>query len=342
MSEENSYIKYFGFWPLPSNYFKLERLTLNGSGFIDESTKAIFLEKAIEICGDGWRFAVTGDYLCMLHIDEIENDLLREKSLNKAANDHIQISLGFSRFARFRYCESLNAIYFLMFGAFFTGRNHYMLHDFSELTIWSCGRFTYDQNGQALRGGQFVRPPEQQLRRLGISKVESADSMAGFDINIFRDTALYWSVIYELKLVSTAAVGAKVASEHRIENFKASVSLTWLEIEEWLVSFAIEIDIDVYARGKNGSIRIDNETGHPMYKGIKKLINDYPEGTWVYTNKSYLHDVRVLRNQIVHRGYIPNRVESALALQIFLRMFNFRTGLNLRIDTHGVPTQGVS
>lgn len=336
----SSEIKYFGFWPVPSNHFNPERLNLDAADYIDDETKSALFETIIDVTGDGWRFAVTGDYLCLLHLSELEGDLQGERAHNADAEIY-QMTLGVSHAARFHYCECLNGIYFLIFAASFTGRGNYFLHDFSELSIWSCGRFTYDSNGTALRGGQFVRAPEQQLRRLRVAKVENPEDRMPVEHNIFRDAAHYWSVVYALDLHPTAAIGAKIVSEHRLENFRASAALAWFEIEKWLVSHAIELGIDVYKRRRDGTIQNDN-TGNPKYKNIYDVIEAFPVGTWMYANKSDFHSLRDLRNQIAHKGYTPTQPQSAASLDAFTKMFNFRSGLNLTVDTHRVPTLGVS
>lgn len=333
-------IKFFGFWPLPPNHFYPDELILNPERFIDDGTRSGLLEWVLDVSGSGWRFAVTGDLLCLLHLDETEADLNAERTANENA-DIIDITLGVSHRSRFLYCECLNAIYFLIFCSCFTGRGYSVLHDFSELTIWSCGRFTYDDDGNAVRGGQFLRPPEQQLRRLRIALVENPKDHTPFDLDIFRDAAHYWSIVYALELHPIAAVGAKIVSEHRLENLQASVSLAWFEIERWLIAHAMELGLDVYQRRRNGNV-LNDEAGSPKYKNVSILIDLFPEGTWLYANKGGFHQVRNLRNQIAHRGYEPSHAESARALEVFVSMFNFRSGLNLRIDTHRVPTHGVS
>ena len=336
----NDMIKFFGFWPLPPNYFVPEALTLTDENFLDDETRTQLFEWMFDVSGEGWRFAVTGDYLCLLHLEEPEEDLRKEREANENA-DIVKITLGVSHQTRFHYCECLNAFFFLMFCSCFTGRGHYSLHDFSELTIWSCGRFTYNDEGKAIRGGQFLRPPEQQLRRLKVATVENSKDRLPFDLEILKDAAFYWSVIFSLGLCPTAAVGAKVVSEHRLENFRASVSLAWFEVEGWIVEHAKDVGIDIYRRDNNRNL-VSDEAGEPSYKPIKRIINNFPEGTWVYANRQSIHKLRILRNRIAHKNYTPSQSESASSIELFVTVLNFRSGLNLKADTHRVPTQGVS
>lgn len=337
---DNEQIKYFGFWPAPANHFEPETLEINDDGFVKSKTRNLLLSKILEVEGKGWKFAVTGDYLCLLHLTNTEKRLAFEKDHNKEA-DIVDLSLSVSKAAKFEYSECLNAISFLVFCACFTGRGLQTLHDYSELSTWSCGRFRYDTDGTALGETMFLRPPEQQLRRLGLLVVEKPTDRFAIDKNIFRDAAQYWSVIYDQKLVSTAAVGSKILSEHRRENFRACAALAWFEIEKWLVPYASNLGLDVF-QYRSGAIRIDQFTGEPMYKNISTIISDFLPGTWINANSVKLLELCRLRNRIAHKGYTPNREESGMALDIFVRAFNFRTGLHLNVDTHAIPTQSVS
>jgi len=339
MSEE--VIKYFGFWPATTNHFAPVGLGVDDSGFISDSTKSLLLEKTYEAEGAGWKFAVTGDYLCMLHLEEIEAALRVEQEKN--ADAHITtLSFGSSRSARFEYTSSLNALQFLIFCACFTGRGLYTLHDYDELTVWNTARFQYDLQGNAIKGGGFPRYPEQQLRRLKLLKIENDPSGFKIDPRLFKDVSTYWSIVYDAGLVKHAAVGSKLISEHRNEDTRACVGLTWFEIEKWLTPFADELGIDVYKRKKNGDIIKDQTNGTPMYKIISDIVKSFPEGTWISSEQDDLLKVAWLRNQVAHKGYTPSIQESAFAIDVFIKMFNFRTGLALRADTNRTPTSSVS
>ena len=186
-----------------------------------------------------------------------------------------------------------------------------------------------------------MRPPEQQLRRHRRAIVENPNDRLPFDLDIFRDAAHYWSIVHILDIHSTGAIGAKVVSEHRLENFRASVPVAWFEIERWLVAHGKQLGLDVYVSDGNDGIKRD-ETGALKYRNISQIINLFPLGTWVYANRDQFHRIRSLRNQIAHKGYEPTQAESSEALHVFMNMFNYRTGLNLSADTNRVPTQGVS
>ena len=89
-------IKFFGFWPLPPNYFIPETLTLTDGHFLDDKTRVQLFEWIFDTSGEGWRFAVTGDYLCLLRLEETEENLRRERETNEQA-DVVDITLGVSR-----------------------------------------------------------------------------------------------------------------------------------------------------------------------------------------------------------------------------------------------------
>lgn len=340
MTVDRNITKYFGFWPAPPNYFEPAELSTNSEGYISDSTKSQLLEKIVEIERPGWKIAVTGDYLCMLHLDEIESALRAEREHNQSA-DIANLRLGVSRSARFEYVEALSALNFLLFCARFTGRGDYTIHDYFELTTWLISRFHYGSDGLAIKGGAFSRPPQQQLRRIRALKVEAPQDRFPIDLNVFRDAISYWEVLYDADLLSTASVGSKLISEHRKEDFRACVGLTWFEIEKWLTPFAEHAGLNVY-QYRQGNVRRDRRTGQPMYKMISTVIDDFPEGTWIYANADDLRNVAWLLNQVAHKGYMPSRPESANAINVFMRVLNFRSGLCLRADTNPTPTSGVS
>lgn len=273
-------------------------------------------------------------------LGSVEESLKRENQHNKDV-DISQLQLGCAKSARFDYTEHLNALHFMIFCACFTGRGLYTIHDFSDQTIWNTSRFHYDNNDEAIKGGGFLRPPKQQLRRLKQLTIENNVTIFPIDLAVFKDAVAYWSIALESDLIELAAVGAKVIYEHRNENTKTCVTLIWFEIENWIIDHAKELRIEV-RRFQNGQPMIDQRSGQSMYRAISQIIKDFPTGTWIEANKDQLLDIAWVRNQIAHKGRFPTHQESAAAINLFMEVFNFRTGLNLRADASQAPTFGIS
>ena len=77
------------------------------------------------------------------------------------------------------------------------------------------------------------------------------------------------------------------------------------------------------------------------YFGIKEIINKFPLGTTIANLASELHEVREIRNNIAHSGSMPSHEESKNAIEIFIKMFNARSGLNLSVDLQKAPSTGM-
>ena len=193
-----------------------------------------------------------------------------------------------------------------------------------------------------MRGGGFQRFPEQELRRRKVARVDQNTTRFEIDIGVFKDAVSYWSIVYDAGLVQHAAIGSKLLSTHRNEDTRACVGLTWFEIEKWLTPYADSLGIDVYSRKKGGAIKTDIRSGQPMFRAVSRIIKDFPVGTWVSAHENELLDVAWIRNQVAHKGYQPSITESAATIEMFMKVFNHRTGLLLRADTNRTPTIGVS
>lgn len=150
--------------------------------------------------------------------------------------------------------------------------------------------------------------------------------------NIFKDAIHYWDIIFQQRIVRLASVGTKIISEHRLESYNLSVVLAWFEIENWIMDFTRALGIRTSRTKPNGEF---------YYFGIKDIIDKFPTGTTISNLASELHIVREIRNNIAHSGSMPNHDESIKAINLFMQMFNIRSGLNLSVDLHRTPSSGM-
>lgn len=331
MSSSNTEKTFFGFWPTDDNYFAVDEEEAKDDDKKDAIQKSL-KETLAEYESQDWQMIVCNDYLLLLHLKPLEDPLNDEREHNDTSEIY-DLRLGTSRQVTFQYVESLNALYFLFYASCFTGRNNYILHDFSEVTKWQCLRVMYSNDNKPQRRIQFGRGTKKELYRRELYSLEDSQTFFKIDINTFSDTAHYWGIIFNLKLIPLAAVGSKIISEHRLESYDLSVVLVWFEIENWINSNARNLGVS--------TTTTNPRTGRIRYHGIAEIIDDFPLGTSIANLASELHSVRVVRNNIAHNGTIPSHQQSAEAIELFIKMFNMRTGLNLRVDTHQTPTGGI-
>ena len=166
------------------------------------------------------------------------------------------------------------------------------------------------------------------MSRTGLCIEEKSSEFMKIEPNIFKDAIHYWDIVFQQDLVSLASVGTKIISEHRLESYNLSVVLAWFEIENWIMYYARVLEVETHK--SNG------------YKhGIERIINNFPIGTTVSNLASELHVVRDIRNDIAHNGSMPSHEESKKAIEMFMKMFNIRSGLNLSVDLHPAPSSGM-
>lgn len=326
--------RFFGFWPADAHYGEPEKLTVINSGVLSPASKEELLKPLLNYQGHGWRIVVTGDYLCMLSLDNQEARIQEERAKNsERAKDHWFLHFDASSDAPFEYCEALNALYFLIFAACFSGRGDYFLHDFTFLNKWSIDRFVCEEDGRARRVQLFARKSEQAMRRLQLSKLGKHRNMQKINHEIFADAAAFWKIIFDLDLISTTAVGAQVLAAHRLRDFRSSLALTWFEVEEWLFEHAKDVGVETKF--------FNSKKKKWQEKNAHNLINSFKSGTWVYAMKDRMHNIRGIRNKVAHGGYKPTQQQSAEALRLFVELLNYRSGLFLNIDTNPPPTHGL-
>lgn len=331
MSGNNNEKTFIGFWPADDNYSSVDKLTLDSNNHAAKSSQANLRDILLDFENDKWHLIVSKDYMCLLHIKSLEESLNNEREHNRTGEIY-ELSLGTTRQIKYQYIEALNALNFLIFSSCFTGRGNYFLHDFSEVTLWQCMRIMYSSNNSPLRRIQFGRGTKKEMSRTGLCIEEKTEGFLKIETNIFKDAFHYWDIIFEQNLVPLAAVGAKIISEHRLESYNLSVVLAWFEIENWIMDFTRVLGIQTSRPTRRGGV---------FYLGIKDIIDDFPTGTTVSNLASELHVVREIRNNIAHRGSMPNHEESSKAIKVFIQMFNIRSGLNLSVDLHRTPSTGM-
>ena len=324
MSTDNIEKTFFGFWPADDNYSSIDRLLLDINNHADKATQNSLRDTLIESENDKWHIIVSIDYMCLLHLKYLEEPLNNEREHNRTCDIHM-LSFNTMRQIKNQYIEALNALNFLIFSSCFTGRGNYFLNDFSEVTLWHCIRIMYSSNNTPLRRIQFGRATKKELSRTGLCIEEKIDGFFNIEPNIFKDTFHYWDIIFEQGLIPLSAVGTKIISEHRLESYNLSVVLVWFEIENWIMEFTRVLGIPTSNQNRRGEI---------FYFGIKDIIDIFPTGTTISNLALELHEVREIRNNIVHNGTIPSHFESTKAIKLFIKMFNIRSGLNLSIDLH--------
>jgi len=327
MPIDNDEKTFFGFWPADDNYCSLDSLTLDANGHSDEANQSELKDTLLDYDTDDWHIIVSKDYMCLLHLKSLEEPLNREREHNRSC-ELSQLSLGTTRHIKNQYIEAINAFNFLIFSSCFTGRGNYFLHDFAEVTVWQCLRVIYSSDNTPLRRIQFGRGSKKEMSRTGLCIEEKSSEFMKIEPNIFKDAIHYWDIVFQQDLVSLASVGTKIISEHRLESYNLSVVLAWFEIENWIMYYARVLEVETHK--SNG------------YKhGIERIINNFPIGTTVSNLASELHVVRDIRNDIAHNGSMPSHEESKKAIEMFMKMFNIRSGLNLSVDLHPAPSSGM-
>jgi hypothetical protein len=320
---------FVGFWPAREQFGEFEPMVLDPSGLPDSDTQTRCATTLLDFSGDGWKIRVCADYLVLLHLADLEPSLRAERTQSK---DIANFSMGATRAAWPKYVESLNAIYFLLFASCHTGRNDYMLQDFAEISFWHCARLQYDKHDTPIKHANYGRTSGAFLRRFGERTYKKPQSLTQIKHEIFKDAALYWSVVYELGLVSMAALGAKIISEHRLGNYQASIVLAWFELERWIIETASTLGLRTTKFRKTGKVKTDN---------VNEILKRFPDGTTVKVNFTDIDKLREIRNDIAHKDLNPTIQDSALAIRCFFYVFKMRSGLVLKVDEGPPPTFGL-
>lgn len=325
MAEDKNDKTFFGFWPANDNYSNSDSIILDDCLFTSKETQKILQGTLLERESTDWQIIICNDYMVLLHLKHLEPSLADERNFNQHSDISI-LKFGATRNARKVYLEGLNALNFILFCSCFTGRNDYFLDDFSEVSIWQSLRVMYTRKNTPIRSMQFGRGTKKEMIRRGEYKITSKVGNFKFKIETFKDMIHYWGILYQQNLINLAALGTKIISEHRVQNFNLAVILIWFEIEKWIIKWASDL-----------SISINNEIGNPLE--IKKILKNFIvfEGTTIAGLYDEIDDIRELRNEIAHDGKLASHVESSKAIELFLKMFNLRSGLTLNVE-YNLPT----
>ncbi len=315
---------FVGFWPASTQFGEPECFALDECSLPDRDTQRALRATLLSYDGPGWKIKLCADYLLLLHLETLEEALQEERNQGP---DLVNFSLGATRKARTAYLEALNALNFLLFAAARTGHNHVFLHDFREVSIWDCARIMYDATGNPLRHATYGRFPDTAIRREGKRQFSQIPQFNSVEHSIFSDAAFYWGWFYELGLLPMAAVGAKIVSEHRLQNYGTAIALAWFEIESWIYQTAAIL-----------GLRTKSKRGRYLF--VSQVIDQFPAGTTVANRKGDLDTLREKRNQVAHANAQASREDSALAIGTFLYVLTTRTGLSLEVDLHEIPTLG--
>ena len=325
--KEDTHKVFVGFWPMLEHHGEVDEISLDSCGRPDDESQKRCREVIWSSAGPGWEMSISADYLSLLHLEELEPALRNERSQDKS--DLALLSMSGTSRAWPKYVEALNALYFLMFAACNTGRNSMFLHDFSELSFWDCERVLFSDDRLPIRHAKYGRTTDPYLRRFGLRSYEKPPNLAPIDHEIFDDAAYYWSVLYDLKLVPLASLGAKLFSEHRLDNYRVTIALAWFEIEAWIFELAT-------------TLGISTKTKKGWDRPISDVIDDFPAGTTVANVNTELSKLRKKRNKIAHDNADASLQDSSLALELFLYVLKMKSGLCLNAHTHRPPTLGLA
>lgn len=312
---------FVGFWPTREDFGEIDEFELE-QGIPTINSANLLRATLLSYNGRGWKMVVCADYLCLLHLDEFEDALAISRQCEDIASPDL---FRGSQAAWPAYIQALNAWYFLLFAACQTGRNSVFMHDFAELSFWNCTRLLYKESGESVRHANYGRATGAYLCRFRQRIFGSPPSFLRIEHGIFDDAASYWRTISSRNLVSLAALGCKIVSEHRIKNHRAAVALAWFELEAWIIS-SIQL------------LEFQTTTRRNRDRPIKDMIDDFPLGTSVANLRDDLHALREVRNRIAHQNVLATHSDSALALRCFVRMLNEVSGLALKIDENPGPT----
>ena len=320
---------FVGFWPAREEVGEFVPVTVDSCNLPDADTQARCSSTLLDFSGPEWKIKVCADYLVLLHLKNLEPSLEAERN---QSDNIIDFSIGATRKAWPQYVEALNALYFLLFASCFTGRNHSILHDYSELSFWNCARILYGSDEKPIRHANYGRTSGSYLRRFGGRKCSPSASSSTIDHAAFKDMAFYWEIIHDTDLVPLIANAAKIVSDHRLGNYRAAIVLAWFEVESWIIETADELGIQTTHVTKRG---------HTLNDNISVIIKRFPDGTTVKVNLSDIDNLRDIRNKIAHRSYNPALQESALAIRCLLYVIKMKSGLCLKIDEGPPPTLGL-
>lgn len=327
MTEET----FVGFWPTREEVGVVEPFTLDKGGYPDKGTRDRCIATHLDFSGPGWKIKLCGDYLLLVHLESLEPALETERKQD--ARD-VTYSMAGTSAAWPKYVEALNALNFLLFASCNTGRGHSILHDFLELNFWQCARIKYDASGNPLTHANYGRFTGAYLRRYGERTYKKPLTLSKITDETFKDMAYYWSIFFDANLVSLAALGAKVISDHRLGNYRAAIVLAWFEIESWIIETAAGLGIK--------TTRTVKKTGEVKTLYITDILKKLPAGTTVKVNHKDIDDLRKIRNKIAHKNYQPSLIDSALAIRTLMYVMNLNTGLWLKVDTNAPPRIGLS
>ena len=324
--------RWCGFWPASRRFCELPEIPTGPDGLPTEDARAALRQVVLEFAGPDWQIAIAADYLCLMRLVTLEQDIEAEQTHNVEAPIY-DLQTGRSRSALFAYCEALNALYFLIFCACYVGRSNSFLNDFSELGVWNINRYANLISGKDVMIQRFTRLSYQCLLRNGETRLRTRSQLRKIDHDIFADAVSFWKVVRWHGLTQLAALGARLISEHRQQNYGVTVALAWFEVERWLFKTAgvYGIPTTYYSKKRKRTFQ----------SSVSQLVQEFPAGTWVKFEKSNLELLRQCRNSVAHRGYKPTHSESAHALELFINMFNVRSGLSLRVSTHPAPSYGL-
>lgn len=315
---------FVGFWPAGFDYGEIAEFELE-NGLTSTKTASNLKETILSYSGEGWKMLVCADYLCLMHLDKFEGGLAIERQEREPFSENF---LRETRAAWPAYVQALNAWNFLLIAACNTGRSHYVLTDFEEVSVQNCVRLLYGANGTPLRQATYGRRHEAVLRRFRERLFTSPPTYIKIHNGIFNDAAHYWGVVSKLNLVQLANLGGKLVSEHRLKNYRPAVALAWFEIEAWIIESII-------------SLGFSTRTRKSKERRISEMINDFPDGSSIANMRRDLQALLVVRNDVAHKHKEATYADSALALRCFLQMVNVRTGLALGIDANPAPIFGL-
>lgn len=321
---------FLGFWPVRDEIAAFSPIELEQGRPSDASSKRL-RATLLSYDGPGWRMLICEDYLCLLHLAALEPGLRKERS--QAADPAGHDFIAGSRAAWPRYLEALNAWFFLLFVSTSTGRNHQVLHDFAELSLWSCTRAIYDDGGALVRQAHYGRTSGSALRRQGRVFFSKAPTTHSLDHRIFADAAAYWGTVFKNGMVSDTALGAKLIAEHRLENYSAVVALGWFRLEAWVFQSAKRFGFPrkvLRANGKKGN------------RTVAEMIDLFPVGTTIGNMRDDLHRVRQTRNRVAHRNQAAGPGASEEAISCYARMFMAESGIRLTIRPGRTPGFGMA
>ena len=326
-------LTFIGFWPAPEMNGRVEDATLTPEGTLSEATRQELRATAHEYAGDGWRMRIANDYLCLLHLPELEPMLQKRREQARDPDSITHGYFGTGKRAWQVYLQALNAWYFTLHAAAFTARNITFMHDFAELRgEWDCERVRYNTAGDSIRHTSYGRPSGTWLNRFGERIQMTAPSFHTIDERLFADAAVYFDTLYRTNNLDLGLLGTKLLTEHRVGNYRSVVALAWFEIEAW---------VNDQLRLVGYPTTFTTKKGKKLDRRIVDKIDDFLPGTGVGTIKAELHQLREIRNDVAHQNRQASAQESTLAIEMYQHVLRSRTGLAVELSFHPPPTSGI-